>query len=199
MSEDTQAAGTESGAAPQQPPTADAAGKNSGAGEQGTQITFDAAQQEKVNSIVTERIARARQNWENERAALDAKTAEEAEAKRLLEQQKYKELAEKHQTTIGELTPRAEAADRYEAALKAILEQQRQGRSEGVLQLLDNLPPDEQLKWLAANPLEEDKKRKPPQTNASARSTGNPAERSTAEIEELAAAYGVKPEFWPKQ
>ena len=50
-----------------------------------------------------------------------------------------------------ELQPKAEKADRYEAALNSLLEKEREGLPEHITSLLDGRDPDQQLSWIAEN------------------------------------------------
>ena len=136
-------------------------------------VSFSAEQQTAIDAIIQKRLDRGKAQWEAEQAQAKTKAEETAEAKRLADQQQFKELAEKHEGKVKELEPFKAKAEKQETALKAILEKERKGREEGVLALLDRLDPTEQLEWLAANPLPEDEgKQKPPNTNAGNRSNG---------------------------
>lgn len=98
-----------------------------------------------------------------------AKDQDEAEQKRLIEQQEWQKLAEQRQAKIAEIekqvsemTPFKERVERYGKALMAHLETQRQGLPAHVLTLLDKLDPAEQLEYIAAN-AEALKPQQPPQ------------------------------------
>ncbi|MCL6437222.1 MAG: hypothetical protein K6T51_01315 [Rubrobacteraceae bacterium] len=56
---------------------------------------------------------------------------------------------EKYQKQVEALTPRAEKAERYESALTNILEREREGLPEYIIQLLDRMDPAEQLEYIA--------------------------------------------------
>lgn len=81
----------------------------------------------------------------------DAAARKKAEDDALAEQQKFKELAEKRQTEIDALKPRAEAADKYEAALKKYLDAEREGLPAHIITLLDLMDVAEQLDYITEN------------------------------------------------
>lgn len=72
-----------------------------------------------------------------------------AEEDALAEQEQFKELAEKRATELEELKPRADAAERYETALRTFLDAEREGLPAHILTLLDRMEPDEQLAYIA--------------------------------------------------
>lgn len=100
-----------------------------------------------VDRIVQERLARAQ--TQAEEAA--EKVRQEAEAKALAEQGQYKQLAEQHATKLAALEPKAAQVERYEKALRAQLDQQRNGLPDHLTALLDRMDVAEQLEYLAAN------------------------------------------------
>ncbi len=72
-----------------------------------------------------------------------------AEEDALAEQEQFKELAEKRSAELEELKPKAEAAARYETALRTFLDAEREGLPSHILTLLDRMEPDEQLAYIA--------------------------------------------------
>lgn len=75
----------------------------------------------------------------------------DAEAKSLIEQQKFKELADQRELRIKELEPVLEQNERLTAALKTHLDTQRADLPEHIIGLLDRLDTVDQLEWLATN------------------------------------------------
>lgn len=133
--------------------TGDATGDNGG-----TDKPTPAFTQADVDRIVTERLERERKKAD-EKAR---KAGEDAEAKALADQQKFQELADKRgkaltdlEASTATLTAQLEAeqgkAQRYEKALTALLTEQRKRVPEHLHGLLDKLPVDEQLTWIATN------------------------------------------------
>jgi CRISPR/Cas system-associated endonuclease/helicase Cas3 len=125
-------------------------GQNGGDEKQFTQAELD--------QIVKDRLEREKRKQE----AAAQKAKDEAEAKALAEQQKWQELAQKHEKKLSELegelstTSTAvesakEKAERYEKALQAHLKAQREGLADHILALLDKLDPVEQLEYIATN------------------------------------------------
>ena len=111
-----------------------------------------------VDRIVKERLDR--ESAKTEKATQKAR--EEAEAKALADQAKYQELADKRgqklteleATTVdltGKLELATQRAERYEQALTALLTEQRKRVPDHLHSLLDKLPVDEQLTWIASN------------------------------------------------
>jgi hypothetical protein len=94
-----------------------------------------------------ERLERARKK--HERELEQAHT--EAQSQKLAEEKKWEELAEHRATEIQQLKPKAEKADRLEAAFATHLEKAREGLSSAILDLLNNMDPLDQLNWIAAH------------------------------------------------
>lgn len=106
--------------------------------------------------------------WKTERETADkaaAKTAEEAEKKRLAEQGNYQKLAEDAERRAKEFEPFKTKAERAEAALTKLLEAERKGLPKHVTTLLDKLDIVDQLDWIAENRAELQKPT-PPNVNA---------------------------------
>ncbi len=106
---------------------------------------------EHVEALVKERLDRA----ERKAAEKAAKEREAAEAAGLAEQQKFKELADKHAAKVAEIEPQlatvAEKAERYEKALTGYLGALRKTVPANILTLLDKLDVVDQLEWIGAN------------------------------------------------
>ena len=142
----TSTGGTDDGTGAGNPPNA------------GETVQFTPAQQAHIDNIVTERLQRGKAKWEADAAETQRKATEAAEAAQLAAQQKWQELAEKREAEIrsleGQLAEgktREGRLTRLEAALTAQLETQRAGLPAHLLLLLDKMPVEEQLEYLAAN------------------------------------------------
>ena len=133
---------------------------------------------------------------EQDKAASAAKkAAEAAEAARLAEQGKFKELADAANAKALELEPFKDKAAKYEGALGKLLAKEREGLPKHILPLLDKLDAAEQLEYIADHKAELGKQ-PPPNLNAKDGQGGdNKTGLSEAERKELAARYGVKPEY----
>lgn len=127
-------------------------GQNGGDDQQ-QQPTFSQAD---LDRIVKERLERAQKQAE----AKTQKAREEAEAKALADQEKWKDLAEKHGTKLQtleadletrstELETAAQRIERLGQALTAQLAAQKEGLPEATLELLNRLDPVDQLEYLA--------------------------------------------------
>lgn len=152
------------------------ADKGNGGAEDGKQTTDDASgktggdskpfavfkDEKEFQDAIDKRLA---ERLERERKKADAaaqKAREDAEAKALADQQKFQELADKRgkaltdlEASTATLTVQLEAeqgkAQRYEKALTALLTEQRKRVPDHLHGLLDKLPVDEQLTWIATN------------------------------------------------
>lgn len=95
-----------------------------------------------------------RADWEKAEAKRKA-DAEAAEAERLKKQGEFEKLAEQAQAKARELEQQvATASERVktlETALKTYLDQERQGLPAHILALLDALPVEKQLEYIATN------------------------------------------------
>jgi hypothetical protein len=111
-----------------------------------------------VDNIIADRLRREKEK--SEKASQKAKETAEAEA--LAEQDKFKELAEKHglkitgleadlETRVAELEDTTGKIDRLEVALQALLEAQKEGLPDFILPLLEKMDPVDQLEYLAKN------------------------------------------------
>jgi hypothetical protein len=83
------------------------AGVQQGAGDQKpgttTTITFTPEQQAHLETILSERLKRAKTSWDEASAKAQKKAQDEADAKKLAEQNEFKTLAEQRQAKVGEL------------------------------------------------------------------------------------------------
>lgn len=126
--------------------TGDATGKDSAPTPETQTFT-----KEHVEALVKERLDRA----ERKAAEKAAKEREAAEAAGLAEQQKFKELADKHAAKVAEIEPQlatvSEKAERYEKALTGYLATLRKAVPTNILPLLDKLDVVDQLEWIGAN------------------------------------------------
>lgn len=145
-----------------QPPAPGGTGDGSGAGTPPNagqhEVAFTPAQQAQIDALVNARLARGKEKWEADAAALRTKVEQEAEATRLAEQQKWQELAGKREAEVKALEGKLEEGKaregrlaRLEAALQTQLATQRTGLPPHLLALLDKMPVEEQLEYLATN------------------------------------------------
>lgn len=139
-----------------------------------------------IDRIVADRLARERKQQEAEAK----KAAEAAEAKALAENQKWQELAQKHEGTIqtlegqlADLETTKQTLDKYKGALEAHLKTQREGLPAHILALLDKLDVVDQLEYIAANAGELKKKTKVP---------GTPDPANDREVDEAVKAEANK-------
>lgn len=114
--------------------------------------------QAELDAKVEERLMRERKQASDR----EAKARAEAEAKALAEQGEFKKLSETQAKQLLDLTTERDTlatqleeqtanAKKYEKALMSILDAQKAGVPEHVKPLLDKLPIDEQMAWIAAN------------------------------------------------
>lgn len=107
-----------------------------------------------IDRIVADRLERERKKSE----AAAQKLKDESEAAALAEQQKWQELAQKHEKTIADLTAKLaesealkETFGNYETVVKKYLETERAGLPEHIVALLDKLDPVAQLEYISTN------------------------------------------------
>ena len=110
--------------------------------------------QAQLDAIVKDRLDREREKGQRE-AEKAKREAEEAAATKNGEFQKLAEQRQERITALeGEvagLKAVTDERDRYKAALESHLATQRQGLPKHVLELLDEMPVDKQLAWIAKN------------------------------------------------
>lgn len=137
--------------------------------------------------------------WRKEREAADKaaeKKAADAEAARLAEAGKFKELAEAAEKRAAEAEPYKTKAERAEAALTKLLEEERKGLPKHVTTLLDKLDPVDQLEYIAKNREALGAKPAPPNINAGdGAGNKNTAAADDAEKARIAAKFGVDPRY----
>jgi hypothetical protein len=143
-----------------------------------------------VDRILKERLER--EHSKAQKAAEKARA--DAEAKAMAEQGKYKELAEAAQGKVGELEPYKERAERLEAVLLKRWDTEKPSVPDYILPLLEKMPVDERLDYVTENREKWGGKSGPPNINAGA-GTERRGGRTEQEKAELAALYGVKPQF----
>lgn len=146
---------------------------------------------ERFKAVNTELAELKRWRAEQEKASQQAaQQAEAAEAERLAKQQEWQKLAEKRAAEVEALKPVQERATRYETALKALLETQRQGLPGHVVELLDKLDPVDQLEYIAKHQAELARPA-PPNTNAAAPNAQRPPEDAEAKAQELRQRFRI--------
>ena len=100
--------------------------------------------QDDINRIIDERLARERRQ-QQEKDEANKKTVEEL---LLIEQGKFKELSDRREKEIGDLSG---ALDAHKSAVTKYLEHLRKQVPATVLTLLDKLSAVDQLDWIATN------------------------------------------------
>lgn len=133
------------------PDTDDTAGADEGE-KGGTEVTFSAEQQARLDEIIAERLKRQREKLEREAEEARHKAEQEAEEARMAEQKKFEELAEKRKAELDELEPQltavTEERDTYREALAEHVKQQLENVPELVKDLLEDRDPVEVLNYL---------------------------------------------------
>lgn len=130
--------------------------------ETGQVVSFTAEQQAHIDKLISDRLKRANEKWQEQQAAAQQKAAEEAEAAKLEEQQEYQKLLEKARAKIAELEPltgQVEAAtatlEKYQTVINDILSQRVEALGDTAKNAVNNLPGDPdalaKLQWLNAN------------------------------------------------
>jgi len=134
-----------------------------------------------------------------EKLATTEKERQDQLEAQLKEQGKWKEIAEQRAKEMADLKPKAEQADAIEATLKDVLASQIAELPETMRGLVpDELSTQQKLQWLSKNkPLLV--KQKPVDIGAGKQGGGQPAGvELTAEEQEFARNFGVKPEEYAK-
>lgn len=133
-------------------------GENSGDGAGLEALELTAEQQQKFDKVLSERLQRERQKWQQEVKAAEQRAKQEAEEARLAEQQNYQELANRRQATIEEQAQRIETLEEAETQAKKYAKVLRQYRDqlianvpEHVVELLKGRDVADQLDWLSKN------------------------------------------------
>lgn len=123
-------------------------------------VAFSPEQQRAIDKLLSERLKRDRAKWEEGLAEKGRAEAEAAEAQRLQDEQKWQELARKHEgkaaeeaARVKELAARLERAD---AVVGQLLEARKAGLPDAVVKVLDGRDVYDQLEivnaFLAAQP-----------------------------------------------
>jgi hypothetical protein len=133
--------------------------------DSGSQV--QAIPRSRFNEVVAERNELRTWKAEQEAAAAAAETAQ------LQEQGKLQELADKLKAKLEEAQPKLKTAEKYEAVLTQYLEKERDGLPDHILPILDKLPVDEQLAYIAEHrEVLRPAKAPPPNTNGADGGTG---------------------------
>lgn len=157
------------GGAQAQQATGQAAGQTSGqAADQGSASGATAAatpqftteQQAAVDKLIADRLKRAQQKWQDDQKTKAAADTDAAEAQRLKEEQKWQELARKHEGKATELGTQLEATkadlERATTLITSMLEGKKKGLPEPLVKVLEGKSIFEQLElvdaFLAAQP-----------------------------------------------
>ena len=129
----------------------------------------------------------------------DLKAAQtKAEEDALKKQGDWQKLHQQEKDRADGLEAHKAKAEKLEAALTKQLTKEREGLPKHVLTLLDKLDPAEQLEYIAENREALGAKPTAPNVNAKDGQTGGGDQKMTdAQRKELAAIYGVKPEYLP--
>lgn len=173
------------------PPTPDAAATEAAPDEK--PIPYDRFKQ--VNDQLKEM-----KQWKAQQEAAEAqrqKEAGEAEKARLAQQQEWEKLANQYKTEAEQLSPHKAAAEKYGAALSKLLESERKPLPKHILSLLDKMDPAEQLEWIAENKAAVTQQL--PNLNGDASGRGKGKGLTDDQRRELAARYGVHPDYIPKR
>ena len=121
---------------------------------------FTTEQQVAVDKLIADRLKRAQQKWQDDQKAKAAADTDAAEAKRLADEQKWQELARKHETRVGELDGQLKTAqselERATSFITGMLDAKKRGLPEPMQKLLADRGVFEQLEiveaYLAAQP-----------------------------------------------
>jgi hypothetical protein len=123
---------------------------------------------------------------EQEAAAAAAETAQ------LQEQGKLQELADKLKADLEKAKPKVKTAEKYEQVLTQYLEKERDGLPDHILPILDKLPVDEQLSYIAEHrEALKPAKTPPPNTNGADGGTGGRVVETAAQRREKKQQKGT--------
>jgi hypothetical protein len=115
-------------------------------------VTFTNEQQELVNRLVGEARVKAREKAVEDYKIEAEKLAKDAEHEKLIEEEKFKELAETFEAKVRELEPFKAQAERFDSVIEVMLEKRFKELGEAAkkaVEMLDN--PLAKLEWLEAN------------------------------------------------
>ena len=128
-------------------PTEDTSGANSGDG-----VTFDEAQQKHIDTIIAERLSRAREKWQTAAETEAATETAKAAAQRLKDEKKFQELAEQREAQIAELQPQLKQAaadlEKYRAAMAERVHARLTEVPDYLQELLENMEPLAQFLYI---------------------------------------------------
>lgn len=140
--------------APETVTPADATGTNGGKPDGNTQDAEKRFTQADLDRLIDERLSRERTKAERDRK----KAEDEAAEKALAENERFRELAEKRQERVvelegqvGQIETLTAERDELSQALQSILDKEREGLPEAVIELLNDKSPAKQLQWITAN------------------------------------------------
>lgn len=161
-----------------------------------TRKVFEDTQKGLLSALQKEREAH---DTEAKKAQALEKAQQEAERKRLEEDQKYKELYEKTQAELSTLKPKAEQVDAAEKTMSDILAAQIEELPEDFRDVVpDGLSTKQKLDWLAKN---KSKFMKAEPFDIGAGKRGNRPDKKTelsAEERQIAADFGMTEEEYAK-
>jgi hypothetical protein len=103
--------------------------------------------QTELEQQIKERLARQQRQFEAQQREAQAAL----EAKQLEEQAEWQKLANRRADELKELKPRAQLAESYEKAVRALVDAQTRDVPANIQMILEKLSLVDQLDWLAAN------------------------------------------------
>jgi len=148
---------TETGQEPTTTPTPEPTGQPDSSGQEPK--TFDEAYVKKLrdeaagNRTKAKDLEKTLSQLQEELAKLKG-TQEAATKKELEEQGRWREIAEQNALKLANLEGLPAQLKEYEATVTALLEGQREGLPEAIIELLDAMPPVKQLEWLGKHKAE---------------------------------------------
>ena len=143
------------------PPTPSGDGTGAASGSPApAQPAIPAELQPVVDKVVADRLKRAQDKWKADQEAKAAADTDAAEAKRLEDEKKFQELAQKHERRAVDLDAKLKTAtadlEKATALINGLLESKKKGLPESVAKLLEGRSIFEQLEiadaFLAAQP-----------------------------------------------
>jgi hypothetical protein len=148
---------TETGQEPTTTPTPDSTGQPDSSGQEPK--TFDEAYVKKLRDEAAGNRTKAKDLEKNlsqlqEELSKLKGTQEAATKKELEEQGRWREIAEQNALKLANLEGLPVKLKEYEATITGLLEGQRDGLPEAIIELLDAMPPVKQLDWLAKHKAE---------------------------------------------
>lgn len=147
---------TETGQEPTATPTPEPAKPDSSGQEP---KTFDEAYVKKLRDEAASHRTKAKE-FESTLSQVQAeleqlrKSQESAKAKELEDQGRWKEIAEQNALKLAQFEGLPTKLQEYETTIKGLLEGQREGLPEAIIELLDAMNPVKQLEWLGKHKAE---------------------------------------------